>query len=79
METNKLPTAKEFYDAHYSDDAVVMMREFAKLHVKAALEAASEKAERKMTTSGWCNACNRGTTYINENSILNAYPENLIT
>ena len=33
-----VPTAKEFYDAHYSDDAVVIMRDFAKLHVEAALK-----------------------------------------
>ena len=39
MET---PTAREFYDAHDSDDAVVMMIDFAKMHVEAALKAASE-------------------------------------
>jgi hypothetical protein len=33
----KIPTAREFYDAHYSDDAVVMMIDFAKMHVEAAL------------------------------------------
>lgn len=37
-------TAKEFYDEHYSDDVVIMMRDYAKLHVEAALKAASEKA-----------------------------------
>jgi hypothetical protein len=26
-----MPTAKEFYDAHYSDDAVVIMRDYAKM------------------------------------------------
>ena len=31
-----IPTAKEFYDAHYSDDTVVMMKDFARLHVQAA-------------------------------------------
>jgi hypothetical protein len=36
-----ISTAKEFYDKHYSDDVVVMMKEFAKLHVEAALEAAA--------------------------------------
>jgi hypothetical protein len=43
-------TAREFYDEHYSIDAVVMMRDFAKLHVEAALKAASEvyiKVEKK--------------------------------
>ena len=38
----KIPTAREFYDAHDSDDAVVMMIEFATLHVEAALKAASD-------------------------------------
>jgi hypothetical protein len=40
---NKIPTAREFYDAHYSDDAVVMMIDFAKLHVEAALEASANQ------------------------------------
>ena len=40
----KTPTAREFYDVHDSDDAVVMMIDFAKMHVEAALEAACNKA-----------------------------------
>ena len=43
-----MPTAREFYDEHYSIDAVVMMRDFAKLHVEAALKAASENAKLTM-------------------------------
>jgi hypothetical protein len=35
----KIPTAREFYDKHDSDDCVVMMIDFAKLHVEAALKA----------------------------------------
>ena len=42
-----IQTAKEFYDAHYSDDPVVMMKDFARLHVEAALKEASENAKRK--------------------------------
>jgi hypothetical protein len=38
----KIPTAREFYDKHDSDDCVVMMIEFAKLHVEAALKEALE-------------------------------------
>ena len=66
---SKIPTAREFYDAHYSDDAVVIMRDFAKLHVEAALEAASEKADT-------CEkAASRGhETVVDKDSILNAYP-----
>jgi len=47
-----IPTAREFYDAHDSDDAVVMMIEFAKLHVEAALKAASKKAELNLFIKG---------------------------
>jgi hypothetical protein len=34
----KVPTATEFYINHCSDDCVVMMIEFAKLHVEATLK-----------------------------------------
>jgi hypothetical protein len=36
----KVLTAREFYDNHYSDDCVIMMIEFAKLHVELALKEA---------------------------------------
>lgn len=62
--------SKETYAKNYSTvskhDAIEAMLEFAKLHVKAALEAA-------------CNEvyviCDSGKTFqsINEDSILNAY------
>ena len=47
-----VPTAKEFYDAHYSDDAVVIMRDFAKLHVEAAIKNAYDCG----TFKGWTNS-----------------------
>jgi hypothetical protein len=48
------------------------MIEFAKMHVEAALKAASEKAEI-------VQHCTPGYDYINENSILNSYPlDNII-
>ena len=63
-------TAREFYDAHYSDDAVVMMIDFAKLHVEAALKEASEKAtvntEPDYRGGEW--------SIVDTDSILNAYP-----
>ena len=82
--TSEVPSAKEFYDAHYSDDAVVMLRDFARLHVKAALEAAAENAD--LLADGERTYINRyivsdGNHYseteidINKNSILLAYPE----
>ena len=66
------------------DEVKTFMTEFAKLHVKAALEAAADSAQTK-TTSCYTNASGneKGELYedveiIDENSILNAYPENLI-
>ena len=63
-------TAREFYDAHYSDDAVVMMIDFAKLHVEAALKEASEKAivntEPDYRGGEW--------SIVDTDSILNSYP-----
>jgi len=67
---NKIPTAREFYDLHESDDTVVMMIDFAKLHVEAALKEASEKACIKSTKDGFIE--------INKQSIINAYDLNLI-
>lgn len=40
METQ---TAREFYDAHDSDDAVVMMIDFAKMHVEAMMKDMEQK------------------------------------
>jgi hypothetical protein len=39
----KVPTAREFYDNHHSDDCVVMMIEFAKLHVEATLKDVNQQ------------------------------------
>jgi hypothetical protein len=61
-------TAREFYDAHYSDDAVVMMIDFAKLHVESALKEASEKAYFRDSNGFVCK------TEENKKSILNSYP-----
>ena len=63
---NNIPTAKEFYDMHDSDDCVVMMREFAKLHVEAALKQAIEYAE--------VNVLNYNDYEVDKKSILNSYP-----
>ena len=61
-------TAKEFYDEHDSDDTVVIMRDYAKLHVKEALRIASEKAtvirDKEFHT----------ISHVNKKSILNSYP-----
>ena len=47
---SRVPTAKEFYDAHYSDDPVVIMRDFTKLHVKAAIKTCIEEAPSGSST-----------------------------
>ena len=78
METNKVPTAEEFAKNNhpmktYPVDWNVMI-EFAKLHVKAALEAAFVKIkEDAMETYG-----SDVPDCWSDSSILNAYPENLI-
>lgn len=84
---NKLPTAEELCRIEYDDNrpenifmersvdmkwAIFMMKQFAKLHVEAALKEASKKAEAKV------GAGERSFLYVDENSILNAYPLNLI-
>jgi hypothetical protein len=75
----KIPTAEEFLiDKGYSGFAKhtlvkEWMKEFAKLHVEAALKEASEKAKITYEYSG-----NTGSEYCDEfvdkDSILNSYP-----
>jgi hypothetical protein len=67
--TDKIPTAREFYDSHYSDDCVIIMIEFAKLHVEVALKAASEKADLDCDEESDDNGIS-----VNKDSILKAYP-----
>lgn len=70
---NKLPTAEEFYkqtggDIYYFTLAYKEnMKNFAKLHVEAALKAASEKVSHK-------HVVYNATFEINKDSILNSYP-----
>ena len=87
-----IPAATELIRSKFPDhDGVFVLRnveefmiEFAKLHVKAALEAAADSAQTK-TTSCYTNASGneKGELYedveiIDEDSILNSYSENLI-
>lgn len=58
----------------YKSDIKIKMIEFAKLHVKAALEAASENAELLDDKECWRNcSCERPCKIINKSSILNVY------
>ena len=74
----KIPTAEEFFDSsnlrvsydteyQYCKRAVMEKAiEFAKLHVEAALKAASEKAV--------CSEYMEGIYTVRKSSILNSYP-----
>ena len=75
---SKIPTAKEFIDENWRGkglglDIKGLMIEFAKLHVKEALETASKKAKTKNEWEG-----NTGSEYcdtvVDRESIINAYP-----
>ena len=75
-------TAKEFYDEHYSDDTVVIMKDYAKFHVEAALKSASENAYVEyidLNTNEIFDYTDVITddnvrADVNKKSILNAYP-----
>lgn len=64
---NKIPTAKEFADRYDWDNSSLdieeLLRDFAKMHVKAALEAAAENSVKMSSTKA---------------TIRNCYPEDLI-
>jgi hypothetical protein len=71
-------TVKEFmYSKNYwhYEDYYPLLIEFAKLHVTEALKAASEHAELDYG-NGRCIEC--GSNKIDEQSILAAYPLDLI-
>lgn len=83
---NKIPTVEELIkgksdsfdtqmrrDTYYKSTVENLMIEFAKIHVKAALEAASKKAETYYEPH-WSGE-QEGSTYIDKQSILNAYPD----
>lgn len=79
----KIPTAEEFYESivGVTPDAISqhsctleVIIGFAKLHVKAALLAASEQAEAKENPADY----GTGSIWVDKKSILNAYPLYLI-
>jgi hypothetical protein len=89
---DRIPSAEELLNRDYTsskENAIQAMTEFAKLHVKAALEAAAENAlikkdsyplfsEPKTEMNKMFNYPNRTSHYIHGPSILNAYPESNI-
>ena len=57
------------------DNIPDLMAEYAKYHVKAALKSAAENVETyDYPYMDCCPECGRTTTYVKEDSILNAYP-----
>lgn len=90
--SNKIPTAEESIKNYvrssdgYStnvvidiEDAIEFAKEFAKLHVKAALEAAGNKATvTPIDHEEISEGSFRPIWGVDDDSILNAYPLNLI-
>ena len=79
---DKIPTAQEFVEKFTGDDedgylrwdtVEHMCKEFAKLHVEAALKAASKNSEI-IDVSPQKDGGDPGYFGVNEDSILNAYP-----
>lgn len=84
---NKIPTAKEFAEANQyeleshdeggylgidTDEFARKLIEFANIHREAILKAAAENAEYKQEWNGNIYGS------LNKDSILNAYPKELI-
>lgn len=64
---NEIPRAIDFFVNHPSLSASEIMKDFAKLHVEAALKAASEKAIAIPSEEDI-------EEYVDKDSILNSYP-----
>jgi hypothetical protein len=91
MKQDEIPSAEEFLRnkpiAYVTnglfEQSIEAMQEFAKLHVQAALKAASEKAELGEYNKGDHQVCfmadDMGDAWIlDKQSILSAYPLDLI-
>lgn len=72
---SNIPTAKEYANSIYQEYPVSkeiheLMINFAKLHVKAALKEASEKALTKWASTDFYD----NTKIVSKDSILKSYP-----
>ena len=72
-----MKTAEEFFDEGNFNNVTDMLIEFAKMHVEEALKQASEEAEVEHELSNPYDP-NSGYEIVNKDSILNAYPLDLI-
>jgi hypothetical protein len=82
MKMNKLPTAEEFYfeitQCHINHrDVKTAMIEFAKLHVRAALETAATNSKTKEEIAIFMEGTYK-TSVVDKESILNTYNESNI-
>jgi hypothetical protein len=81
IKAGNLPTAEEFCNTFkptgttWQQNFHQTMIEFAKLHVKVALEAANENVKYEFIPE---NHNSFGKVIIDKDSIINAYPENMI-
>ena len=82
-----MKTAAEFFDEGNFNNVTDMLIEFAKMHVQEALKQASEKAyaqgkgstlTTKRSNFYYTYAGHIGKIEMNKESILNAYPLDLI-
>lgn len=82
-----MKTAAEFFDEGNFNNVTDMLIEFAKMHVQEALKQASEKAyaqgkgstlTTKRSNFYYTYAGHIGKIEMNKDSILNAYPLDLI-
>jgi isopentenyl diphosphate isomerase/L-lactate dehydrogenase-like FMN-dependent dehydrogenase len=80
MNQPHIPTAEQMIKSEEFDDTASMMRAFAKMHVKAALNAAVDAAmvtvryEDKEEESSLLHVDPNFIARINQDSIKNAYP-----
>lgn len=71
MTADEFLDQEQYYKVFNDHPTKEAMIEFAKLHVEAALKAASEKGEVDVEM---CMGQRTGVVTIDENSIINAYP-----
>lgn len=80
----KIQTAKEYLKKLDEESGTIWteddesicnaLKDFAKLHVEAALKAAAENADLHPESNCYCEGGYCSKTRVDEDSILNAYP-----
>ncbi len=80
MEVNNIPTSEEFfnqYGGYTREEMLIRAIEFAKMHTKTALEVAFDKGIVGIE-GAFGVYWNRADLLLDRESIINAYPLNLI-